>query len=72
VVLITPELREAHVAGFTRHLTAGEAHALWVPLRLPVLRADGSRLECAFLIEQTPVTSGRAVYVAWIEPGQQH
>jgi PAS domain S-box-containing protein len=68
VVLIPPELREAHVAGFTRHLTTGEAHAIGVPLRLPVLRADGTTVDCDFLIEQTPLASGRAVYVAWIEP----
>ena len=71
VVLIPPELREAHVAGFTRHLTTGEAHALGVPLRLPVLRADGNRLQCDFLIEQTPAPTGRTVYIAWIEPDRQ-
>lgn len=68
VTLIPPELREAHVAGFTRHLTTGEAHALGVPLVLPVLRADGVRLECDVLIEQTPAKWGRHVYVAWISP----
>lgn len=68
IVLIPPELREAHVAGFTRHLTTGESHAIGVPLRLPVLRADGSRVDCAFLIERTPATAGRALYLAWIEP----
>ncbi len=68
VALIPPELREAHVAGFTRHLTTGQSHVLGVPLRLPVLRADGSRVECSFLIEQAPVSSGRPIYLAWIEP----
>ncbi|MCW2613992.1 MAG: putative sensor protein [Frankiales bacterium] len=68
VVLVPPHLREAHVAGFTRHLTTGETHVVGVPLRLPVLRADGTQVECGFLIEQTPVTSGRAVYIAWIDP----
>ena len=68
VVLIPPELREAHVAGFTRHLTTGEAHALGIPLRLPVLRADGSRVDCRFLIEQSSTVTGRRVYVAWIDP----
>ena len=68
VVLIPPELREAHVAGFTRHLTTGETHAVGVPLRLPVLRADGTRVDSGFLIEQMPATPGRAVYVAWIDP----
>lgn len=70
VVLIPPELREAHVAGFTRHLTTGEAHALGVPLRLPVLRADGTHVRCGFLIEQTFAASGRTVYIAWIDPDE--
>jgi len=70
VALIPPELREAHVAGFTRHLTTGESHAIGVPLRLPVLRRDGTRIQCDFLIDQTKVKSGRTVYVAWIEPCQ--
>lgn len=68
VTLIPPELREAHVAGFTRHLTTGEAHVIDVPLRLPVIRADGTRVECDVLIEQTPAKGGRHVYVAWISP----
>jgi len=68
VTLIPPALREGHVAGFTRHLTTGEAHVLGVPLRLPVLRADGSEVLCDFLVESAPRTSGRPVYLAWIEP----
>jgi PAS domain S-box-containing protein len=68
IALIPPELREAHVAGFTRHLTTGEAHALGVPLVLPVLRADGTRVDCDFLVEQLPTRGGRPIYVAWIDP----
>ena len=68
VTLIPQRLREAHVAGFTRHLTTGEAHVLGVPLELPVLCFDGSELNCRFLIECEPDASGRAIYVAWIEP----
>lgn len=70
VVLIPPELREAHVAGFTRHLTTGETHAIGVPLRLPVLRRDGHHVQADFLIEQAPTEGGRTVYIAWIEPDQ--
>ena len=66
--VIPPELREAHVAGFTRHLTTGETHLLGTPLRLPALRADGTRVECDVLIERAPVTAGRPVYLAWIDP----
>jgi PAS domain S-box-containing protein len=68
VTLIPPSLREAHVAGFTRHLTTGEAHALGVPLTLPVLHADGREVVCRFLVEQAAPRGHRAVYLAWIDP----
>lgn len=68
VTLIPPRLREAHVAGFSRHLSTGEAHVLGVPLELPVLHADGTELLCRFMIERVSAGAARSVYVAWIEP----
>ncbi len=68
VALIPAHLREGHVAGFTRHLTTGEAHVLGVPLELPVLHADGSEVTCRFLIEQAAADGPRALYLAWIDP----
>lgn len=68
VAVIPPALREAHVAGFSRHLTTGDAHILGVRLRLPVLHADGRELPCDVLIEQAAADRGHAVYVAWITP----
>ena len=68
VVLIPSRLREAHVAGFTRHLTTGQAHALGVPLTLPVLHANGAEVMCRFLIERTHPAAGRSLYIAWIDP----
>jgi PAS domain S-box-containing protein len=68
VALVPPELREAHVAGFSRHLTTGEARVLGRPLELPVLCKDGSRVPCSFLVERPAVGAGRPVYLAWIEP----
>jgi PAS domain S-box-containing protein len=70
VALIPPALREAHVAGFSRHLTTGQASVLGVDLELPVLRKDGSEVLCRFLVERADVGSGRPVYLAWIEPLQ--
>lgn len=67
VTIIPPRLREAHVAGFTRHLTTGQAHLLGVPLTLPVLHADGSEVVCQFMVEQAH-HGNRAVYLAWIDP----
>jgi PAS domain S-box-containing protein len=68
VALVPPALREAHVAGFTRHLTTGQAHVLGVTLTLPVLRADGSEVLCDFRIDRTQPVPGRFLYVAWIDP----
>jgi PAS domain S-box-containing protein len=68
VALVPPELREAHVAGFSRHLTTGEARVLGVPVQLPALRADGSILLCDVLIEQRSVVAGRHLYVARLDP----
>ena len=68
VAIIPPRFREAHVAGFTRHLSTGDARALGVELELPVLRADATEVACRFLIESTPTPGGRIVYVAWISP----
>ncbi|MDX6274513.1 MAG: hypothetical protein QOJ92_1723 [Frankiales bacterium] len=68
VAIVPPRYREAHVAGFTRHLTTGQAHAVGVPLDLPVLRADGTELMCTFLIEAHRTPSGRSVYLSTITP----
>ncbi|HUQ38778.1 MAG TPA: PAS domain S-box protein [Acidimicrobiales bacterium] len=70
VTLIPPSLREAHVAGFSRHLTTGEAHVLDVPVTLPVLHADGSEIQCRFLVQRAFSGPGPSVYLAWIEPLQ--
>lgn len=68
VTLIPPQLREAHVAGFSRHLSTGQARMIGVPLQLPVLAKDGSLLECRLLIERGPSSAGRSYYIAWIDP----
>jgi PAS domain S-box-containing protein len=68
ISLIPPRFREAHVAGFTRHLGTGTAHLIGVHLELPVLRSDGSEVQCAFLLESVGTPSGRTVYIAWITP----
>jgi PAS domain S-box-containing protein len=71
VTLIPPALREAHVAGFTRHLTTGEGHIIGVQVTLPVLHADGHEILCHFTVERAPVTGGRAVYLAFLEPADE-
>ncbi|NYD23977.1 ATP-binding protein [Kineococcus aurantiacus] len=68
VAIIPPALREAHVAGFSRHLGTGESRVLGAPLVLPVLHADGREIPCGFLIERRPTAAGHWLYLAWIEP----
>ncbi len=69
VVTIVPSpLREAHVAGFSRHVSTGERHLLGKPVELPVLRRDGTEILCRFLVEVTSAESGRKVYLATIAP----
>jgi PAS domain S-box-containing protein len=68
VAIIPTRFREAHVAGFSRHLSTGVARALDVDLRLPVLRADGGEVECHLFISADMTASGRRVYVARISP----
>lgn len=72
VTVVPPALREAHVAGFSRHLSTGEAHVLGVPVDLPVLRRDGTEVLCRFLVERVEAKLGRAVYLAWIDPLDAH
>ena len=68
VTLIPPRLREAHVAGFTRHQVTGDAHVLGVEVTLPVLHAAGHEVQCRFLIERGPASGGRSVYLATLTP----
>ncbi len=68
VAIIPPSYREAHTAGFTRHLTTGEAHALRVDLQLPVMAADGREVPYTFFIDVDHTRSGRPVYIASLSP----
>lgn len=68
VTLVPARYREAHVAGFSRYLSTGEAQVLGRPLVLPLLLADGRETTCRYLVEAAPVRGGRAVFLAWLDP----
>lgn len=67
-VLIPPELREAHLAGFSRLQVTGEPRILGKTLHLPALRRDGSRVEVALIIEQLAKRGGRSTFRAVLAP----
>lgn len=64
VAIVPPAYRDAHIAGFTRHLATGEAHALGVELQLPVLTAEGSERPYIFFIEADRTAAGLPFYIA--------
>jgi PAS domain S-box-containing protein len=67
VTLVPPALREAHVAGFSRHVTTGETRILGSELDLPVLHRDGRELRCRLRVECVETGRGR-LYIAEIDP----
>lgn len=68
VSIVPPAHREAHVAGFTRHLSTGERRLLDQTVELPVLCANDAEIPCRIRIEARPAGAGRIVFVAWVEP----
>ncbi|MFC3687826.1 ATP-binding protein [Aquipuribacter hungaricus] len=69
VALVPARLREAHVAGFTRHLATGETVILGLHVTLPVLHADGHEVACRVLIEPAPgAPEGTGRFLAWFDP----
>lgn len=59
-VIVPPELRAAHLGGYTRYQVTGEHRLLGQPVRVPALRRDGTIVEIELLIE---VLSGHPVRV---------
>ena len=68
VVLIPHRLREAHVAGFTRHVSTGRDRLIDVPIELPFLHADLSESTATLVIATRRTTSGHLVYVTTVGP----
>jgi PAS domain S-box-containing protein len=67
-VLIPPELREAHLAGFSRLQVTGEPRILGQALHVPALRRDGSLVDVVLIIDQLPGRGGRRAFRAVLAP----
>lgn len=63
-VLIPAELREAHLAGFSRLQVTGKPRILGSMVHVPALRRDGSWVEVALTIEQLANHGGRSAFRA--------
>lgn len=68
IVLIPPELREAHLAGFSRLQVTGEPRILGSTLQVPALRRDGELVEVALTIERIAGCLGRSAFRAVLVP----
>lgn len=66
--IIPPRLRQAHLAGFTLHLSNGRAPLLERPVSVPALRADGSETVVELTVQSQSLPGGRHVFVASLRP----
>jgi PAS domain S-box-containing protein len=62
--IIPPRLRQAHLAGFTLHLTNGRAPLLGQTVTVPALRRDGTETLVELTVEAESLPGGRRVFVA--------
>jgi PAS domain S-box-containing protein len=66
--IIPPRLRQAHLAGFTLHLSNGRAPLLDRPVNVPALRADGTETVVELTVASQRLPGGRHVFVALLRP----
>lgn len=66
-VIVPTELRQSHLAGYTRFHLTGETHLLGRPIRVPVLRRDGSQFDAELVLRVLP-RSGPQVISATLRP----
>lgn len=66
-VIVPPELRESHLAGYARYQLTGEAHVLDRPIRVPALRRDGTQVDVELVVRVLP-RSGPQVLSATMRP----
>ena len=62
--VIPPEMREAHLAGFSRLQATGEARILGSSVRVPALRRDGSLVDVSLTINEVAGDAGRRAFRA--------
>jgi PAS domain S-box-containing protein len=69
-LIIPPELREAHLAGFSRLQLTGEPRLLDRSVEVPALRRDGTRVPVQLTISRLRGLHDRGAFRAVLRPGQ--
>jgi PAS domain S-box-containing protein len=67
LAVIPPQLREAHIAGFTRSVVTGGGDLLGRPLSVPALTRSGRQIPITLTLTRHPARHGRTVYLARLE-----
>ena len=68
VAIIPARYHQAHLAGFTLHLSNGRRPLLGRTVVVPVLRSDGTEIAVELLVESRREPGGRQLFVAQIRP----
>ncbi len=68
VEIVPVRLREAHIAGFTRHLLTGDSSILDSEVQVPALRRDGTEVDVVLVVARRSAADGRAVFTATLRP----
>lgn len=71
VALMPARFRQAHIAGATMYVTNGRDRLIGVPVRVPMLRADGSEVEVDLVVQSVAYDDGRRAFVGRFEPVEQ-
>lgn len=72
IAIIPPRYHQAHLAGFTLHLSNGRDPLLGAPVVVPVLLNDGSETEVELAVTARRLPRGRRLFVAELRtPGSR-
>jgi PAS domain S-box-containing protein len=70
VAIIPARYHQAHLAGFTLHLSNGRSPLLGRTVVVPVLRRDGAEITVELLVEARRQPAGRHMFIARMRPAR--
>jgi PAS domain S-box-containing protein len=68
VAIIPPRYHQAHLAGFTLHLSNGRSPLLGRSVSVPALRRDGTEIVVELVVETQQMPGGRHLFLAQMRP----
>lgn len=71
VAIIPARYHQAHLAGFTLHLSNGRSPLLGRTVVVPVLRSDGTEVAVELMVESRQRDAGRHLFVARMHPARE-